>query len=207
MPAIANLVAAISTDVVARLGALTPAIALAGGKILIGNPNLIQHQAPPRIVFVPKGCKWEGGGPPALGGTDNVSGFPSAGRIAQQRARALRTEIILFEVHAWGLQPGTYDPNQPELDFDATQVLYQTLIQSVHNLAVGTYGLGDGKWTSAKLSTTQLDVLGQEFIFDLSFRTPVQDLPAPLVPHGTAPATTTKLSPASGGTPETGCTG
>lgn len=164
MPAIVDLVNAISDDVIAKLsGAGYPA--LVDGKILLGAQHLAESSAAPRIVFVPRGSKF--------GPRDNTSpNRNSADARLMRQQRSIGSELITFEVHAWGQGSGVDD------DFDVTQALYQCIAQSLHDLCEGCYKLGDGKWTQLTL----LGAAGHEFVFAVEIATPILDQLLPYAP-------------------------
>jgi len=165
MPAIVDLVAAISDDVVASLAAAGYP-ALTDGAILLGGQHLFEQSAPPRIVFVPTRSTF---GPRDPSNPAQVSGANLSEQQAQQLQRPIGTELVTFGVHVWG-QGATID-----FDYDITQALYQQVMISLHNLAEGCYKIGPGEWTSGKPSSTQVGRAGQEFVFGLEIATPVLD--------------------------------
>jgi hypothetical protein len=159
---IAALVAAISTEVVARL-ALGGYTALTDGAILVGRQHVFEASAAPRIVFVPVGSKFGPKDPTAPDPTTEEGRFARA-------ARSIATEMIQFEVHVWGR-----DATLVDRDYDAAQVLYQCVMQSMCKLAEGCYVVSAGRWTSGREQGTQLARSGQEFVFGLDIATPVLD--------------------------------
>src|SRR5580658_6235189 len=70
---------------------------LCTGALLIGQEQLRREHAPPRIVIVPKGIRFE----PAL----RMGTQPAGGRVGQDYQRPLWSQWLQFEAHCWG------DPN------------------------------------------------------------------------------------------------
>lgn len=200
MPAISGIVSALSTSVVAALAAAgyPP---LTDGKILIGRQHIFEQSAPPRIVFVPVTSAW---GPRAMYSRANINGANRAEVLAQTQQRSVLTETVHFEVHVWG-QASPPDPEGG--DFDATQALYQAVVQATHLDAVGSYRVTAGTWGDQQPNASQLLKAGHEFVFGLEFDTPVLDALLPLAPSGTKAVSTTNLQPSDGGAPEVGCSG
>jgi hypothetical protein len=172
MPAIVDLVSAISDDVIAKLAAAGYP-ALVDGKILLGSQHLAELSAAPRVVFVPTKSKFAPRDPTAKDLTS------AEGRLMIQQ-RPIASEIVVFEVHCWG-QSSTVDA-----DYDITQALYQCIMMSLHDLCEGCYKVTDGKWTGSAGTATQLGRAGLEYVFGVEIATPVLDelLPyAPSVAH------------------------
>ena len=170
MPAIVDLVGAISDAVVDALSAAGYP-ALTDGKILIGRQHLFEQSSAPRIIFVPAGSRFAPRDPTSPARLD---GSNLAEQQAQQLQRPIASEILIFEVHVWG-QDTSATPPDPDLDFDATQALYQQVMMSLHQLCEGCYKVSPGKWTSGTPQATQLIKAGQEFVFPLEIATPVLD--------------------------------
>ena len=176
MPAIVNLVSAISSDVVAKLAAAGYP-ALVDGKILLGRYHLAEASAAPRILFVPVASKF---GPKDPTSPNPTTVYPSAEVRRERQQRAIASEIVQFEVHCWGQDPSATDT---DLDFDFTQALYQVLLQSLHDLCEGCYHIDTGKWTTGAQGASQLERAGQEFVCVLGIATPVLDQ---LLPYAAA---------------------
>lgn len=156
-------------------------MALTDGRILIGRQHVFEASAAPRIVFVPVSSKW---GPKSVYNRSSVQGAPSAEQLRQNQIRSLRTETTYFETHVWGIAT----PPDPEGgDFDATQVLYQQLVRSLHLLAPGNYNITDGTFSDQAASGSQLVRAGHEFVFGVTFDTPVLDKLLPYAPPGVQP--------------------
>lgn len=177
MPGTVPLIKAISDDVVAKLAAQGKPL-LTGGKILIGQQHVRAQSAPPRVVFVPTGSGW---GPKSPASPSRVGTTPTNEQKAQWAARQLLTEIVHFRVHVWGAAA----PRDPDNDLDATQLLYQQVIRSVHLLTAGAYALQPGTWTQSQTGGTALISAGWEFVFGLDFATPLLDTPRTYVPPDT----------------------
>ena len=100
---------------------------------------------------------------------------PTLEFIAQSEQRSLYTETIVFECRCWGVTPAN---NNVDTDFDWTQQLYQQIIRSCRNLAIGSFQLvnmGGGRWTEASVGETQLLRDGREFVFRFGIDVPVLD--------------------------------
>lgn len=178
MPGIGAIVSAISADVSAALAAAGYA-PLTDGGILIGRQHIKEMSSPPKIVFVPRGSTFN---PRDFYNRSNVEGAPSAEMKLQWAERAVHTDLTRFDVHCWGVA----SPPDPEGgDFDATQVLYQAVIQSVRRLAYGSYNLLPGTWLDQAEGMGQLQKLGHWFVFGIEFQTPILDMLLSYVPSGT----------------------
>ena len=155
---------------------------LTGGKIYLGRQHVFEASSPPRIVAVPRRSKFSGRD---VYNASVVSGYPSAEVRLQNQVRSVATDSVLFEVHVWGCQwagsPLAPSPD-PDYDFDWTMLLYQQLIRSIHNLAEGSYALSDGDWPDQTPQGSQLDRLGHEYVFGVTFLTPVLDALLPFAP-------------------------
>lgn len=202
MPNITGLVTPISDAVVAALAeASYPA--LTDGAILLGRQFQFEQSAPPRIIFTPTKSTFPAKdiyGPSPI----TRSGPYTAQELAQIRNESIRSEFITFEVRCWGVSP---DQN-PALDFDYTQALYQQVIRTVNEIAYGSYELSGGEWTDSKFTSGQLIRDGREFVFNLTLFTPIQKrlTALPLAPDNVEPQNTTKLELPTGEI-ETGCQG
>ena len=200
MPAITPIVSAISTDVVAAL-ALAGYPALTDGAILVGRQHQFEQSAPPRILFVPVRSKFAA--KDVYNRSPVATMTPYSAEARQQIAqRSILTEMLTFEVRCWG----TATPSDPDLDFDITQAYYQQVIISTHLLSAGTYTVEGGEWTDSKFSSGQLIRDGREFVFALTFGTPILDKLLPFANPIVASNPTTKLQLPDGSI-ETGCTG
>lgn len=203
MPNITGLVALISADVVASL-ALAGYPPLVDNAISIGRQRVEQQQAPPRIVFIPLKSKFSAR---SVSTAAPITGNPTSELMREWAQRSIKTDEITFEVHCWGVNDPTVPEADPDADFDATQALYQALILSIHKLTVGRYDLGPGEWVDQKANATQHMKYGHEFVFTVTFGTPVLDLLLPYAPTGTKANPTTNLQPIDGSSSEIGCTG
>jgi hypothetical protein len=137
-------VAAMSAMVVQCLAAsnLPP---LSGGRILLGAQELAEHNAPPRIVFVPKRHRYEipkATGVPFIGPfTTPAAGAPaalSAASDARLQARPLWLKAITYGVTCWGQAvpgaPGDQATGQPT-DIAYTEALEEAVILTGYFLA------------------------------------------------------------------------
>lgn len=172
MPGIKGLVSLISDNVVANL-ALAGYPALTEGKILLGRQYQAEQSSPPRIVFIPTGSAF------SMKDVYNSSRGTAytAEQLAQNLNPSIQTDSITFEVRCWGVSPN----QDPDDDFDYTQALYQQVIRSVDELTRGSFACGSGTWTDSKEGAGQLNRDGREFVFGLTFSTPVLRWVDPLV--------------------------
>lgn len=200
MPGIVALVAAISADVVAKLAAAGYP-ALTDGEILLGRQEQFAQSAPPRIIFTPARSSF-----PAKDVYNrsllSLMNPYSTEALAQIAQRAIRSDNLTFEVRCWG----SADPPDPANDFDITQAYYQQVIASVHSLCPGAFSVENGTWTDSTYTSAQLFRDGREFVFGLTFYTPVLDQLLEFAPSNVAPNPTTELVLESGAQ-EVGCSG
>lgn len=122
--------------------------------------------------------------------------------------RSIRTEWHKFEVHCWGCSSTNGVPTPDvNLDYDATQLLYQQVIASIHSLAAGVYAPDSGQWVDAQDDATLVDVVGHDFVFNVEIALPLLAEPMPATsgasvqfgPVGTQPSPTLYFIPFSGG--------
>ena len=180
-------------------GGATVSLALVDGRILMGRQHVFEASSAPRVVFVPMKSVW---GPKSTYNRSPVATSrttPNPEAQVQNANRSIRTETPNFEVHVWGVA----NPPDPEGgDFDVTQMLYQQLVRTMQHLAPGNYNITDGEWVDQKPTGSQLVRYGHEFVFGVTFDTPVLDILGnagqvgglPYAPSGVAP------SPIIGGT-------
>ena len=129
------------------------------------------------------------------GATAYANLMPYPELLAEAIMPAIYTESVTFEVRCWGMVPSTDDPNG---DFDYTQVLYQQVIRSCWNLAVGSFRFQPlGQWTDASITQSQLFRNGREFVFRIELDVPILNELLQYVPIGTTAATTLNLGNAS----------
>lgn len=212
MPGIKALVSALSADVVTQLAALPVPIVLTDGAILIGRKHVLEESSPPRIVFVPIGSGW---GPArdvssSAGAATLGQGNTTAEQKAQYNARSIVTDQVRFEVHCWGQASPPDDETGG--DIDATQVIYQQVIQTAQRLAPGRWYLeGALRWASQAKNDPQHARNGQEVVFFLAFDTPVLEQaitaappqpPLVTVPPTTVIKPTIQITPPDGSAPE-----
>lgn len=177
-------------------GTFTPALTDLG--ILLGREHLFEQSAPPRMVCVPIGSKWD---------SKSVShGAPQfTGEVrSQNQRRSVRTEQVVLEFHTWGQA----NPPDPALDFDATQVLYHQLALSIQLLLAGRHEfLGDGAWADQLPNATQNIRAGHEHVFRVGIGTPILDTLLPYAPSDIAALPTTHFQPLGSITTSQGCSG
>ncbi|GAC1536339.1 MAG: hypothetical protein NVS3B10_00170 [Polyangiales bacterium] len=200
---ISGTVALLNYDFVQRLAAMSPAVTLVDGKILLGQQHVMEQSSAPRVVFVPDFSDWEPGGPSSYGGTDNRAGYPipAGEKLLQTQQRAIATELLQFRIHVWGIAS---PPDPDGGDYDATQVLYHALINTFGSVAKARFRLFTGRWTSSSPSNAHVSNYGQEFVFAARMPTPVLDAVLP-IQTGNHLGITNKFQPGDGGTPEVGC--
>lgn len=173
------LVAAISDAVVTRLAAAgyPPLVA---GKILLGRQHLAENAFPPRIVVVPRRSRFLS--KDVTDASILLTSTPyTPNRLVQIQNRSVYTEAFGLEVHCWGTCVDRSDPSKiQETDLNFTRALYHALIAACDDLARGAFTPEDGEYTEAALVQ-----LGSEFVFGLTFMTPVLTELLPFVPPGT----------------------
>jgi hypothetical protein len=197
MPAIVNLVSALSSEIVADLA--TYGVTLTDGAVLLGSQYVAEQSRAPRIVVYPASSKWL---PKST--SSAMTSITADERTLEALNRALITEQVTFRCHCWGVSGTTGD--DPAGDYDATQVLYQSVIRVLHKSTTGVYAIGDLAWTDAALGQTRQIMFGREAVFTFSLKTPVLDSPLQAAPEGLVVQATTYLQEAdSGNAPEVGC--
>ncbi len=174
------MVDAISAAVVQRLSdAGYPA--LVAGKILLGEQHLGENDSPPKVVFVPTSSRYSS--------KDITSAAPlleatplSAEQLLQISDRPVLTEEFTFNVHCWGRTSTETDPAKiPDDDYNFTRTLSHAVIAACDDLARGVYTVEPGTWTPSGVIS-----YGREYVFGLTFATPVLSVLLPFVPPGTA---------------------
>jgi hypothetical protein len=168
MGALATIIGAISDDVVEALAAasyppLTRDASGKPGRILVGTAEVFEQSSPPRIIFEPVGSKFAAG--------EYYSASSALGTTERKNQAAMRTiaaENISFSVRCWGAA-GTNDPVD---DYDVTRALYHQVRASLQKLLPGSFEITDtGKFTTG----SNVNRLGREFVFGVTFFTPVLD--------------------------------
>lgn len=206
MGLLATIVAAISSDVVAKLAAASYP-PLTDGKILVGRAEQYAQSAPSRIIFTPMGSKFA-----QRDIYSKATALDAAERKRQAVQRAIAQEAFNFEVRCWGaaVPVAPFDPCD---DFDVTRALYHQIRATVHDVAPGSYLLDEaGKWTDATFDSSQVIRYGREFVFGLTFFTPVLESLLPYdrtrqyAPDDTV-ATPTSILQLPTGASNVGCTG
>lgn len=149
--------------------------AFADGRIQVGEEHLYEQMAPPRVVFVPRRSKFE---------AKLVTNARTIASVLEQQreeaARSLRTEIVMFEVHAWGGMIEAAD--DPRAGFNLAQILYQQIIRSAHLRGAGVIHPDGGEWADQRPDATQIAKRGREFVFEIGIRTPIPDRTLPRAP-------------------------
>ncbi len=181
MGALSSIISAISTDVVAALAdasypPLTPDQSGNAGAILVGTAAAFEQTCPPRIIFEPKGSKFVA--------AEYASNSATLSTLERQNQSALRTiggEDITFDVRCWGAA-GTGNPVD---DYDVTRALYHQVRASLQKLMPGSFEIEEaGKFTTG----TNVVRDGREFVFSVTFFTPILDalLPYDIVNYSDA---------------------
>lgn len=197
MPAIVDLVSELSAAIVADLA--NYGVTLTDGAVLLGSQYVAEQSRAPRIVVYPASSKWL---PKSV--SSSMTTITADERILEALNRSLLTEQVTFRCHCWGVS-GT-EGSDPAGDYDATQVLYQSVIRVLHKSATGVYAIGDLAWTDASPANTRQIMFGREAVFSFSLKTPVLDSPLQAAPAGLVVQATTYMQQAdSGDDPEVGC--
>jgi hypothetical protein len=96
-------------------------------------------------------------------------------RKQQASMRAIAQKEIKFEVRCWGADPSGI----PIDNDDVTEALVDAVVASVQSLAVGSFSIEDGSFTSSTFESAQLMVDGSEFVFGVNLLRPVLTTLAP----------------------------
>jgi hypothetical protein len=130
---------------------------------------------------------------------------PSAELLSEISQSAIHSEKKKFRVSVWGCTyaAGVAAPD-PAADFDATEAVYDVIIQSCMALfgQGGGYTLGRGLWVSSLPNATKLDMMGRMYTFELTLATPVTRVSLGFVPVGTLADPTVQFQPQDGAAPE-----
>lgn len=176
---VTSLVSQISAAVVARLAAASypPLVA---GQILLGEQHLGENDAPPKIVLVPHSSRFSS--KDITTATPLLTATPyGPEKLIQISSRPVLTDEFTFEVHCWATTSNRTNPaGVPDDDYNFARALYHALIASCDDLARGVYVAEPGRWTPSGVIA-----LGREFVFGLTFMTPVLSELLLFVPQGT----------------------
>lgn len=187
-----DLVAAISTDVVARLAAASLP-ALVDGAILLGPQHDDQHASPPRIIFDPVSNTFDRRSPTQPLGPSDSSSYK-----AMLANPWLLTDIKRFRVNIWGVRYVSGAPStDPDQDYSYTEAMRDVLFQSLYALMGGNFIVGPGKWIDSLPTAPKLMELGRMFETTIDIATPVLQNTIPFVPSGTTGELTVYPSTAS----------
>ena len=134
----------------------------------------------------------------------NAAAFAALGKPAEYRnelkQRAIGNDIKQFTVWCWGcVYAGATPAPSPDGDWDATETLYQLLVQSIHALMPGTYSLGRGRWIDSTSSAARLISLGHLYSFELEIGTPLPDTALAFAPVDTYGSITLQNNTAAAG--------
>lgn len=170
----ANIITAVSDDVVAALAAagyppLTPDPSGNAGKILVGTAALYEAAAPPRIIFEPVGSKFS-----TADYASSSSVLTTLERRNQEALHTIANEDVMYLVRCWGVDP----IGGIAADYDVTRALYHQVRASLQKLLPGAFAIDEaGKYTAG----SNVNRSGREFTFGLTIFTPVLGA---LVPYG-----------------------
>lgn len=186
------LVSNMSTTLVSLLAQqglppLTPEIDGSAGAIQIGPQFVAEQGSPPRVLMIPKTFPFENTREVQ---TPNVTP-PHTNPTWAQRAIGLQWKT--FEVQCWGCNfsnQGTPAPD-PALDYDAAQILAETVWQAAQLLAAGVWRTTAG--TIDPQAPTHMRV-GRVFVFDLAFSTPAPDIALTYAPNPTTGKATVQFA-------------
>lgn len=173
MPGIKDLVAAISDEVVSALAEANYPDLVDGG-ILLGRQYQMEQSAPPRIIFTPMGSEFPM--KDVYNASPTSSGGYTAEQLRQLKNRSIGTDKITFEVRCWGVS----SDQEPDDDYDFTQALYHQVFRTIQMMARGSAEFSGGKWTDSTYNSGQLVRDGREFVFNVTFGTPILALLEPL---------------------------
>lgn len=176
----------------------TASKAFLDGLMLLGRRWIYAASFPPRVVLIPTSSAFDSKA------TANPV-IDAAERQRMRAARSLRTDVKRFEVHVWGVGQMGAPTRDPDTDYTATEVLYEQVIRSAHLLGAGIYDLDAGQWADDAEGETQVQKAGHEYVFGLSFQSPITDRALEQAPNDVAPDWTTTLQPADGSPPEVSC--
>lgn len=173
--------------------------ALPDGRIRLGRKYRKINGRPNRITFVPYGmCTWQFD---PYGGSIPPTAIPRtlASQTAEQKTMKLQRQIVTekqrFQIYSWGAA----SPPDPDFgDYDATQILYQQVVQSLWTLAT-QWEIRGGEWISQAENYDQWNMLGQEHMLQLEISQPTLDQMLAFVPTGTTATLTVELD---GATPD-----
>lgn len=153
---------------------------LVAGKILLGEQHIAENDAPPKIVFVPRSTRY--------GSKDITSPIPlltatpyTPEQLIEISNRPVLTEDFTFAVHCWGRTSTETDPAKiPDDDYNFARSLAHSVIAACDDLARGAFTVEPGEWTQNGVVN-----FGREFVFGITFQTPVLSQLLPFVPPGT----------------------
>lgn len=119
---------------------------------------------------------------------------PNPETLLQMQQRSVLTEWHQFDVRVWGVS----SPRDYDLDFDATQAVYQQVIASCHRLGVGAVNFLPGVWEDSRPNVPQMSLYGHTATFRVEFATPVLDAGLDRAPVGVRPQATLQVVGQSG---------
>lgn len=150
--------------------------ALTDGHILYGRSEQFSQSAPSRIIFTRTTSNF-------IYGTRNVysRSLQAYGteRREQNASKAIAQKSIKFEVRCWGADPS----RDLVANDDITEALVDAVVSSIHNLACGSYEVGDGSYTNSTFASSQIMLEGTEFVFPVTLYRPVLEVLVPYDPE------------------------
>ncbi len=163
MGALADIIGAISTEVVRQLAA-GGYPALVDGKIAVGTAAEFEQLAPPRIIFdLSPGSEFV----PAEYYSGGSAVIHTDERAKEGAQRSVAGDNVMITVHCWGVDTGSTDPIA---DYDATRTLAHAVRAACQALLPGAFGLvAKAKYRSSG----NVVRLGRWLTFDLVIYTPI----------------------------------
>lgn len=169
-----ELVASVGSGAYVSGGTLSKA--LIDGSILVGQENIGETSAAPRIVMVPKRCDYEGPNA-ASSWTPSAISDDEPGR--EDLAPAIRTRTIHYETHVWGKGASVL------ASFGVCDRIADQLIRSAQDRCSGVYETGPGVYLDQVPNMPQRLKYGHEYVFDLGLAVPVLRDALTFAPDGT----------------------
>lgn len=145
-------------------GGGTVSRAFVDGAILVGREKIGETSATPRCVMVPASIQ-DGPADATSAMTVETRADDEHGR--EELSRPLRTDVLTYEVHAWG--GGASDGGA----FGPALLIAQQVKRSALLRFPGVVEIGRGTWPDQHPEAPQRLKLGHEFVFTLGFRTPI----------------------------------
>lgn len=116
-------------DVIDLIAAALPSVT-----VRFGQEYQNENEAPPRLVFVPRGDRF----------------MPASSRASAPVVRSihssLATRAIGLEARIWAAADPDADPVPSYADLRAAELLVDKVIHAIHTVCSGSYALEDGEW-------------------------------------------------------------